>query len=291
MKVVAPAKINLFLWVGGLRADGKHEIESVMQAVSLADSLSVSAGDAVSLDVSPSGAAPEDETNLVVAAVRALRSACPGPAGAALSLTKEVPVGAGLGGGSADAAAALVGLNALWRCGLSKKALEKIGAGIGADVPFCVRGGTAGALGVGERLAPLVVRGSLWWVIAAPSASLSTAAVYERFDEMGGSGSAEADAHTLADALARGDLDVVGASLRNDLFDAAVSLSPSIAAVRSALLDAGALGATMTGSGVACAGLARDESHARAIAAALGDAVSGCWVVRSLDHGAKIVER
>ena len=287
MRVVAPAKINLYLWVGERRADGLHEIESVMQSVSLTDELSLSVARAVSLDVSPAGAAPEDESNHVVAAVRALRGACPGPSGAALSLEKRIPAGAGLGGGSADAAAALVGLNELWGCGLSKKALEKIGAGIGADVPFCVRGGTAGARGAGERLAPLIVRGPLWWVIAKPPGSLSTADVYARFDELGGPRSPEADAHDLADALARGELDRAAGSLRNDLFDAAVSLEPGIASTREALLEAGALGAVMTGSGTAVCGLARDEAHAEEVAAL----VAGARVVSSIDRGAKIVER
>jgi 4-diphosphocytidyl-2-C-methyl-D-erythritol kinase len=291
VRVVAPAKINLYLWVGDRRADGLHEIESVMQSVSLADELRVSLAEGVTFDVSPAGAAPEDESNLVVAAVRALRASCPVESGAALELAKRIPSGAGLGGGSADAAAALIGLNQLWGCRLSRKALEKIGAGIGADVPFCVRGGTAGALGAGERLAPLIVREPLWWVIAGPSSSLSTAEVYARFDEMGGPRAGTADAHDLADALARANLERVGASLRNDLFEAAVSLEPSIATVRSALVEAGALGAVMTGSGGACCGLARDEAHAREIESRVGTSADRTWVAHSLDRGAKIVER
>jgi 4-diphosphocytidyl-2-C-methyl-D-erythritol kinase len=287
VKVVAPAKINLYLWVGERRADGMHEIESVMQSVSLFDELTLTPGNAISLDVSPPGTAPEDESNLVVAAVRALAAARPTPLGAALHLSKSIPSGAGLGGGSADAGAALVGLNELWESRLSKKALEKIGAGVGADVPFCVRGGTAGALGVGERLAPLIVREPLWWVIAKPPGSLSTAEVYKRFDEMGGALSSSGDAHELADALARGELERVGASLRNDLFEAALSLDTSVGATRDALIGAGALGAVMTGSGTACCGLARDESHAKDVASGL----SGAVVVTSLDRGAKIVER
>jgi len=262
----------------------------VMQSVSLLDELSIEESSAVSLDVSPGGSAPEDASNLIVAAVRALRASCGGSAGAALRLVKEIPSGAGLGGGSSDAAGTLVGLNRLWGCALSKKALEKIGATIGADVPFCVRGGTAGAVGAGERLAPLIVREPLWWVIAAPAASLSTAEVYARFDELGGPRSGDADAHDLADALARGQLDHVGASLRNDLFEAAVSLSPAVATVRDALIDAEALGVVMTGSGTASCGLARDEAHAREIATRVASIADRTWVVRSLDRGAKIVE-
>jgi len=136
-------------------------------------------------------------------------------------------------------------------------------------------------------LAPLIVRGPLWWVIAKPAGSLSTAEVYARFDELGGPRTPEADAHDLADALARGELDRVGGSLRNDLFDAAVSLEPGIASTREALVEAGALGAVMTGSGTAVCGLARDEAHAEEVAAL----VAGARVVSSIDRGAKIVER
>ncbi len=290
MKLSAPAKINLYLWVGARRADGWHEIESIMQSISLADGLTVSPADVVSLDVEPRGSAPEDESNLVVKAVRVLGSSTGSASGAALRLTKEVPAGAGLGGGSSDAAAALVGLNELWRCGLSRKALEKLGASVGADVPFCVRGGTAGALGAGERLSPLIVAGPLWWVIAMPATSLATADVYARFDELGGS-SSQSDAHDLADSLARGDLDRVAATLRNDLTDAALAMAPSIAAVRDALTKAGALGVVMSGSGPAWCGLARDEAHAGEIASAVRADVERAWVVRSLDRGARIVER
>lgn len=290
MKVTAPAKINLYLWVGQRREDGLHEIESIMQSVSLADELAVSPSNVISLDVEPTGAAPEDESNLVVKAVHALRATTGASAGALLRLSKQIPAGAGLGGGSSDAAAALVGLNALWNCGLSRKALEKVGASVGADVPFCVRGGTAGALGAGERLAPLVVAGPLWWVIAMPGISLSTAEVYARFDELGGT-AAPNDAHDLADALARSDIQRVGASLRNDLADAALAMAPEIGSVRDALAAAGALGVVMSGSGPAWCGLARDEAHAEEIGSAVHGEVEKVWVVASLDRGARIVER
>ena len=287
MKVSAPAKINLYLAVGARRADRLHEIESVMQSVSLADALSIEPADVVSLDVAPPGAAPEDESNLVVRAVRALVSAAGQSGGAAIHLTKNIPSGAGLGGGSSDAAATLVALNELWRCGISRKALEKIGAGLGADVPFCVRGGTAVARGAGEALAPLVVRSELHWVIAMPAEPSPTAAVYARFDELGGA-PVESDPSALADALARGDLERIGASLRNDLTEAAASLLPSLGSVRDALADAGALGVVMTGSGSAWCGLARDAEHAEEIAAAMRLKIERAWAVRSLDRGPRI---
>lgn len=291
MKLVAPAKINLYLWVGDRRGDGLHDVETVMHSVSLTDELTIEPSDVISLDVEPPGAAPEDESNLVVKAVRAMIAAVGTTTGARLRLTKRIPAGAGLAGGSSDAAATLVGLNDLWVCGISRKALEKLGAGIGADVPFCVRGGTAIARGAGEALAPLVVRGPLWWVIVAGSVELSTASVYERFDSLGGWGATEPDPSEVAEALARGDLERLGSVLRNDLTAAAESLEPSLSLVGAALLDAGALGAVMTGSGSAWCGLARDEDHALEIASSLSARFDRVWVVQSMERGPRIVER
>lgn len=290
MKVLAPAKINPYLWVGARRADGLHDIESVMQSVSLADELGIEPSEARTFDVSPPGAAPEDETNLVVRAVRALAASSGLLPGAALHLTKRIPLAAGLGGGSADAAAALVGLNEFWACGISKKALEKIGAAIGADVPFCVRGGTAVVRGAGESLAPLVVRAPLWWVLAVPGGSLPTTEVYARFDELAGA-PADGDPSVVADALARGDLERLAGALRNDLTGAAESLMPGLSAVREALLEAGALGAVMSGSGPAWCGLGRDEAHASEIAGRVGGRYERVFVVTSLERGPRIVER
>lgn len=290
MKLTAPAKINLYLAVLGRRPDGLHELESVMQSVSLVDELSLQPADVVSLDVTPAGAVPEDESNLVVRAVRAFVAAMGRAEGASIALTKQIPSGAGLGGGSSDAAATLIGLNELWRCGISRKALEKIGAGLGADVPFCVRGGTGVVRGAGEALAPLVIRSELWWVIAMPPESLSTPEVYARFDSLGAP-VLESDPSALADALARGDVERVGASLRNDLEQAAMSLLPTLDSVRGALLSAGSVGVVMTGSGSAWCGLARDEADAQAIATAVRARVGRVWVARSLDRGVRIVER
>jgi len=291
VKLSAPAKINLYLWVGDRRADGFHQIESVMQSVSLADELEVEPSAVVSLDVEPAGAAPEDESNLVVRAVRALIAAVGTNTGASLRLTKRIPVGAGLGGGSSDAAATLVGLNDLWVAGVSRKALEKLGAGVGSDVPFCVRGGTAAVRGAGEALAPLAVRTPLWWVIGMPAGTLSTADVYERFDALGGRRGDEADPSAVADALARGDMGHLGASLRNDLEAAAESLVDGLGSARTALLDAGALGAVMSGSGPAWCGLARDEDHALEIATAVERFFARVWVVCSLERGPRILDR
>jgi 4-diphosphocytidyl-2-C-methyl-D-erythritol kinase len=289
LKVSAPAKINPFLSVGERRPDGLHEICSVMQSVSLYDVLSLTPASSVTLDVSPTDAAPEDESNLVIRAVRALWAGSGIASGAAIALTKEIPTAAGLGGGSSDAAAALVGLNELWSLGLSRKALSKTGAALGADVPFCVVGGTAAARGAGEALSPLVVRAPVWWVIALPSGSLSTAAVYASFDSV--AKPSLDDPFEVADALARGDLSRLASSLRNDLEPAALSLMPALGSCYSVLMDAGALGAVMSGSGTAWCALARDEVHANEIASRVSPRFDRVFVVSSLDRGPRILER
>jgi 4-diphosphocytidyl-2-C-methyl-D-erythritol kinase len=288
VKVVAPAKLNLYLSVGARRPDGMHEIESVMQAVSLYDDLIVSPSASLTLRVSPPAAVPEDESNLVLRAARALGEATGAPRSGELELVKRIPVAAGLGGGSADAAAALVGLNDLWGTRISKKALARLGAGVGSDVPFCVYGGTAAVRGMGENVAPLPAA-TLWWVIAVPEGSLSTAAVYERFDALGGAASVEGDPWEVADALARGDAPRLGASLRNDLEPASASLLSFDG--REALLSAGAVSAVLSGSGPAWCGLARDDEHAREVAERAASSFARVEVVRSLEHGARIVER
>lgn len=289
MNVIAPAKINLWLSVGKRRDDGYHEISSVMQAISLHDELIVEAADAITLDVEPPGSAPEDESNLVARAARTLRAATGASAGARIRLRKHVPMAAGLAGGSADAAATVVALNDLWRTGISKKALEKMGASLGADVPFCIRGGTALARGIGDDLSPLSCPETLWWVVVhAGGSKPSTRAVYEAFDAARSRTGDVEDPFELADALARGDREKIAMHLRNDLLEAAASLDPDAARGGELLRDAGTLAEVLTGSGPAWCGLARTEAHANEIASRVEDAAGWVHVARSLQHGARI---
>jgi len=287
MRLAAPAKVNLFLTVGRRRDDGLHEVESVMQAISLADTVSLSESSSRAVSVSPAGAAPEDDGNLALRAARAFADARGIDRGVQIEIEKRIPVAAGLGGGSADAAAVLVGLNELWDAPVSKKALEKIGAGIGADVPFCVRGGTAAARGAGENLSVLPCPQPVWWVIGISGAALSTAEVYAEFDRLGG-GSVD-DPYEVADALARADVSRLAQALRNDLEPAALSLAPQIRSGRDALGAAGPLAVILAGSGPTWLGLARDEAHAREIAGSVGGHFARIEVAHSVEHGPKKV--
>src|SRR5256884_8504719 len=185
VKVRVPAKVNLHLAVGPLRADGYHELTTVYHAISVFDEVTARRGDQLTLTMEGEGAGilPLDESNLVLRAARALAEDTGVPAQARLHLRKQIPVAGGLAGGSADAAAALVACDALWGTGLSRDELAAIAGRVGSDVPFLVHGGTALGTGRGERISPVLARSSAWhWVVALANGGLSTPAVYEGLD-------------------------------------------------------------------------------------------------------------
>jgi len=281
----APAKLTLLLDVGPRDASGLHPLVGVFQAVSLFDDVAIGPSDDWHLSVSGPAAdgVPNDDTNLAMRAARAFAALhLSGEQGITLELDKRIPAGGGLGGGSSDASAVLVGLNEATGGTVSRKALEKLAITLGSDVPFCVRGGTAVVEGTGDRLTTLPVAGELWWVLLGSDLACSTAAVYERFDARGGGRALDlrAGPHELADGLARGDLARVAAALSNDLEPAALDLWPELAAGREALRAAGALGVILAGSGSTWAGLCRDGAHATSVASSVGGIV-----VRALAHG------
>ena len=169
LRLLAPAKVNLTFEVLGRRADGYHEVRTVLQSLSLADELTFEESGGLSLTVEPEGAAPVEE-NLVLAAARLLQRESGLSTGAAVHLTKRIPMAGGLGGGSSDAATALLGLRRLWGLGLDADALRQLAAQLGSDVPFFVSGGTALGQGRGEQLTPLPTpQGEA--VVAVPGAS------------------------------------------------------------------------------------------------------------------------
>jgi len=278
--IAAPAKLNLSLAILARRSDGFHEIESLMVPVSLADRLVVRAVDTpgVRLRVrfggrlaQPAGAVlcrdvPADDSNLVVRAARRLAEAAGIERGLDVELTKEVPSGAGLGGGSSDAAAMLRAAAFVWGLDWPTARLAEIGAGIGSDVPWFFAGIPAIAAGRGERIEPVAGLPPLHAVIACPAAGLSTPAVYGRCvpDQTRAGETAR-----LVTALARGDLRAAGELMHNGLEAAARSLSADIDRLLAALSAAGAVRPMLTGSGSACFAITRTDREARAIAARL----------------------
>jgi 4-diphosphocytidyl-2-C-methyl-D-erythritol kinase len=174
----APAKLNLFLHITGRRPDGYHDLQTVFQLVDLCDTVSISVRDdgIIERPDGPSGVDPESD--LTVRAARALQSATGTELGATLKITKRIPMGGGLGGGSSDAATTLLALNQLWRCGLSTDELSVLGLALGSDVPVFVRGFSAWAEGRGERLSPIELP-ERWFVIVHPGVFVSTATVFQ----------------------------------------------------------------------------------------------------------------
>ncbi len=277
----AAAKINLALLVGERRADSFHEIVTVLQAIGLWDDLEVRlVPEGLGLEVEGEGL-PPGESNLVLVAARELARRSRDLPGASFRLRKGIPVAAGLGGGSADGAAALLALDRLWRLNLPAVNLHAMAVEVGSDVPFCVRGGSRVGTGRGERLQEVPTKGALWWLVAISAESLATAEVYQRYDELGlpqplpgrwPSG--------LLDALAAGDVEGVGRTLENDLEPAAFDLLPVLRAGKERLLEAGALGAVMSGSGPTLLALARDEEHSGRIARAVRPAFARVEIAR-----------
>ncbi len=251
--VRVPAKVNLELLVGPLRADGYHSLSTVFQAVSLYDDITVAEADDWGCTVAGplSHGVPTDGSNLAVRAAQVLAAHVGIDDPVHLSIRKSIPVAGGMAGGSADAAAALVACDRLWGLGLSKDELEAVGADLGSDVPFLVAGGTAVGSGRGERLAPVLARGTFHWVFALGSEGLSTPAVYAECDRL--RGDAEIPEPTpspgLMGALRTGNARELAAHLRNDLQPAALSLRPDLGDVLAAGVEYGALGGIVSGSG------------------------------------------
>jgi 4-diphosphocytidyl-2-C-methyl-D-erythritol kinase len=284
--VRVPAKLNLQLAVGPPRADGYHDLVTVFHAVSLYDEVTVVPADRDGVAVTGEGAdrVPADGDNLALRAVAALRAAGPAgdadPAGVHVTIAKRIPVAAGLAGGSADAAAALVACNELWACGLSQQQLAEIGAKVGSDVSFALLGGTAVGRGRGEQLTPALAPATQYhWVLAFADGQLATPEVYAALDRLRAAGAGEPDLDAaLMSALRTGEARLVGRALSNDLQQAALSLFPPLRKTLAAGLELGALGALVAGSGPTCIFLAASADRALDLAVSL----SGAGVCRSV---------
>jgi 4-diphosphocytidyl-2-C-methyl-D-erythritol kinase len=173
----ACAKLNLFLHVVGRRSDGYHELQTLFQLVDLADEITLEPAPAGVVELAPESDAPGGDDDLTLRAARSLQRAAGVDAGVRIGLRKRIPAGGGLGGGSSDAATVLLGLDALWETRLGMDALAELGAALGADVPVFVRGHTAWAEGVGERLTPIATPDS-WYVVVVPDVHVETARVF-----------------------------------------------------------------------------------------------------------------
>jgi len=283
----AYAKVNLYLAVIDRRPDGYHDIETIFQSIDLSDTvlLTPRVGE---LTLSCNNPELETHDNLALKAARILEDRFAPDRGVHITLTKNIPVAAGLAGGSADAAAVLHGLNTLWSLGLEDTTLCAIGAEIGSDVPFVLLGGTMSATGRGEVLQPLAPLRETWLVLLHPPMEVSAARVYNhvmlkksREERIGG---ITATFQNIMETLSRGNLPDV---LMNAMEFPVFSEFPHLAVFKQRLLDAGCAGAAMSGSGPTLFGLCKGEAHAQAIAAQFTDVAAS--VVRTVPHGVQRV--
>ena len=278
----APAKVNVHLSIGPLRPDGYHDLQTVFLAVSLFDTVSVRPADGLSLTVSGEGTTagsaadrvPTDRRNLVWRAAVLLAEHAGVKARAAIDIDKAIPAAAGLAGGSADAAAALVALDALWNTGATRGDLAELAARLGSDVPFSLLGGVALGSGRGERLSPVLARRQTHWVLGIAREGLSTPAVYAELDRLRATGRAPDGAELpspqpVIAALSSGPPSALAEALLNDLEAPALALRPELRRALRATTEAGALAAFLSGSGPTVAALAEDEDAAVRLAATL----------------------
>lgn len=289
IKLLANAKINLALDIVGRRADGYHLMDMVMRSVDLADELTLRLTKGSGIIVSCSARyLPRDSRNLACRAIRALceRARVSVPP-LHLAIKKRIPTQAGLGGGSADAAAALVGINELLSLGFSESELRKTGERIGADVPFCVSGGAARVKGIGEVIEPLADECDYVTLILMPARGRSTREAFEKWDC--GASFERPDVAGVADAMARGDAAGLGVLVANAF--SALEADETTERLKSALLGFGALGASMTGSGAAVFGIFPDcISAQRARQKALSLGVS-CYLARPCAEGVRVLSK
>jgi 4-diphosphocytidyl-2-C-methyl-D-erythritol kinase len=274
IRLEAPAKVNVFLRVLAAREDGYHDLESLVVPISLADGVTVRSADRLHIEVrgaqALAGDVPVGGLNLALVAALALADACPDAGGALVEIDKRIPVAAGLGGGSADAAATLLALNRLWGCDLDPATLGEVAERVGSDVPALLLGGPVLMSGRGEILAPAEVA-SFWWVVVHFDFGVRSPDAYRWWDEDGAAAGPDPD--PLLEAAAAGDAAALGPLLFNDLEAVVARRHPAVGEAKQQLLATGALGAVMSGSGSSVVGLARDRAHAEAIASGFPNAI------------------
>ncbi len=299
VRATAPGKINVSMRVGPLREDGYHDVATVYQAVSLVEDITATEAD----DISVSFSGPIDtsgialgESNLVIRAARAVAQRAGISAGARIEVVKNVPVAGGMGGGSADAAATLVAVDALWGTNLGAKVLHELAAELGADVPFALHGGTAIGLGRGDILSPVLATGHFEWVLVTCDQGLSTPEVFTQLDRHRAEHSLDIETvpveptvePELLHALRAGCAVALAEYVRNDLQAAALQLKPELGDVLEFGETHGALAGIVSGSGPTVAFLAEDDTAALALVDAFTAERRKAMRVMSPVHGARV---
>ncbi|MFE4708902.1 4-(cytidine 5'-diphospho)-2-C-methyl-D-erythritol kinase [Peribacillus simplex] len=276
----APAKINLALDVLFKRPDGYHEVEMIMTTVDLADRIELKEikGNHIQI-LSHNRFVPDDHRNLAYQAAFILKERFGINKGVSITIEKNIPVAAGLAGGSSDAAATLRGLNRLWKLGLSMDELAEIGAGIGSDVSFCVYGGTALARGRGEKITHLPAPPKCWVILAKPTIGVSTADIYKRLQT---SKMEHPDVPGMISAIMENNYHDVCEGLGNVLEQVTLQLYPEVANIKDQMKTFGADSVLMSGSGPTVFGLVEHDSRMQRIYNGLRGFCDQVYAVRLL---------
>ncbi|MDJ0575355.1 MAG: 4-(cytidine 5'-diphospho)-2-C-methyl-D-erythritol kinase [Xenococcaceae cyanobacterium MO_234.B1] len=281
--LIAPGKINLYLEIIGDRPDGFHELVMILQSIELADHINIKANDIQAITLHcHHPQVPKDETNLAYRAAQLMCQTFPevyaNYGGIDITITKNIPVAAGLAGGSTDAAAVLVGIDLMWGLGLTQPELQELGAKLGSDVPFCIAGGTAIATGRGETLDPIKDLDNLWVILAKyRNISVSTPWAYQAYRQNYSNKYVSdpenieirrelVNSGALVNAITNQNSREIGKLLYNDLEKVVLPKYPLVAQVKSAFASAGVLGTMMSGSGPTVFALCESESQAKTIA-------------------------
>ena len=287
--VKAPAKLNLALDVCGVREDGYHILKMIMQAIDLCDYVTVTKNQTGAMSVTCKRPdVPLDQTNIACRCADAFfkETEMENP-GIEIAIKKEIPSKAGLGGGRADGAATLVALNELFQAGLTKEELCDIAVDCGADIPFCIMGGTMLAEGVGDIFTPLPnLPEDCWFVVAKPPEGISTAEAYKAYDQH--KPKKHPDVDQLVAEIVSGNLEQLGTSMQNVLEDAVKA--PFVQQIKEQMLEAGALGSMMTGSGSAVFGLFDSKRKASRCLNQLEDDMEAIFLCQPLEYGAIICD-
>lgn len=296
--VRVPAKVNLQLAVGPREADGFHNLVTVFQAISIYDDVTITkaapgSGITIAVTGDHTHGVPADATNLAVKAAQLIADDYDFAVDIHIDVNKSIPVAGGMAGGSADAAAVIVGLNDLYDLEMSREEMLEFGTQLGSDVPFMLNGGTAIGQGRGDQLTAALSRGTYHWVLALSTVGLSTPAVYQECDRLraGLDIAAPQTSDALMQSLLAADPKAVGLALQNDLQSAACSLRPALTLVLDVGEEYGALGAIVSGSGPTVAFLVGDEEQGLDLAVALTSSGVVGSVARAYGpvHGAKVI--
>lgn len=257
----AYAKINLGLDVVGILENGYHEVKMVMQTVGIYDELSFERAESGIVVTTDSGELPTDENNLIYKAAKLMFDTYGIREGIRIHLQKNIPIAAGMAGGSTDAAATMKGINRLFDLGCSLRELMELGVQIGADVPYCIMGGTALAEGIGEKLTALAPAPECFLVVAKPDINVSTKYVYEHLDAEGVEKHPDIDG--MVKAIAEGSLQGILDRMGNVLENVTVKAHPIIDIIKDRMRELGAVGSMMSGSGPTVFGIFLEEAKAR----------------------------